>query len=498
MATTISRRTVLAGTAAGLFGATRASAVAEAASTDITAVTGVTTIDAVNGIRRTQNVLIRGNRVLDVGDLRRMPVPERARVIDGRGKFLIPGLADMHTHATEIDPYDPEMYVVNGVTTVRQMSSSNAVRGWRADISSGTRLGPQFLIGSAILDGAPSLWEGLGPPYVAVADADQARAAVRQESGADFLKTYTRLSRESFHAIAAEARRIDLPFLGHVPDFVPVTEASDAGLHSIEHLFEFWYDTSHDERRLRREISRIKVAGGDYAGWFTGLHPVEYAAARSYSRDRAARVFERLARNNTHVTPTLVLHLTCDVPQQVQHNDPRFRYASADTLGYWQWATENFYLKGRTPRESAEREELFERRLRLAGELARAGVPLLTGSDLGTAYLLPGFSVHDELRLLVRAGLTPAQALRAATLEPARSLGQRDRGAIARGQIADLVLLDADPMHDISNVSRIDSVFVRGELIDAAARQRLLTEIEEAFQRRPRTGALPAAACPCG
>ena len=184
--------------------------------------------------------------------------------------------------------------------------------------------------------------EGLGPPYVAVADADQARAAVRQESGADFLKTYTRLSRESFHAIAAEARRIDLPFLGHVPDFVPVTEASDAGLHSIEHLFEFWYDTSRDERRLRREISRIKVAGGDYAGWFTGLHPVEYAAARSYSRDRAARVFERLARNNTHVTPTLVLHLTCDVPQQVQHNDPRFRYASADTLGYWQWATRTF------------------------------------------------------------------------------------------------------------------------------------------------------------
>ena len=140
--------------------------------------------------------------------------------------------------------------MVNGVTTVRQMSSSNAVRGWRADISSGTRLGPQFRIGSAILDGAPSLWEGLGPPYVAVADADQARAAVRQESGADFLKTYTRLSRESFHAIAAEARRIDLPFLGHVPDFVPVTEASDAGLHSIEHLFEFWYDTSRDERRI--------------------------------------------------------------------------------------------------------------------------------------------------------------------------------------------------------------------------------------------------------
>jgi imidazolonepropionase-like amidohydrolase len=503
MPTTTSRRTLLAGAAAGALsttiGAGRAGAVGTTPASGLTAVTGVTVIDA-GGRRRGQTVLVHGDRILDAADAPRVPVPHGARTIDGRGRFLIPGLADMHTHATEIDPFDPEMYAVNGVTTTRQMSSSDAVRGYRREIEAGARIGPRWTVGSAIVDGSPSLWEGLGVPYVAVDGAAQAREAVRRQvaEGAEFIKTYTRLSRGSFLALAGEARRLGVPFLGHVPDFVPVTEASDAGLHSLEHLFEFWYDTSRDEQRLRREIARITVAGGDYAGWFTGLHPIEYAAARSYDRDKAARVFERLARNGTAVTPTLTVHWTCDVPQDVPHDDPRFRYVSADTLGYWQWATETIYLRGRTARESIERRELFDRRLRLAGELVAAGVPLMTGTDLGTAYLLPGFSLHDELRLLVRAGLSPAQVLRAATLEPARSLGRRDQGTVERGQVADLVLLDADPLADIGNTTRIDSVFVRGVLLDPATRQRILAEIETAVRNRPATGAAPAVAgCAC-
>jgi hypothetical protein len=209
-------------------------------------------------------------------------------------------------------------------------------------------------------------------------------------------------------------------------------------------------------------------------------------------------VYERLARNGTHVTPTLTVHWTVDVPQDVPHDDPRFRYVSADTLAYWQWTTETFFLAGRTPRESAERRELFPLRLRLAGDLARAGVPLLAGTDLGTSYLLPGFSLHDELAFLVEGGVTPAQALRAATYEPARSLGRRDAGTVERGKVADLVLLDADPLRDIRNTTRIDSVFVRGHHIDRATRRRMLAEIEAAAQASRPAGTIPAAAgCLC-
>ncbi|MFD5074437.1 amidohydrolase family protein [Streptomyces sp. NPDC058371] len=503
MAHTVSRRSVLAGAVAGAVTGTAwpgaASAAQRSADAEVTAVTGVTVIDAADGTRRDQNVLVRDGRIMDVGHLHRVPVPRGARVVTGHGKFLIPGLADMHTHATEIDPTDPEMYVVNGVTTTRQMSSSEAVRGWRREIEAGARLGPRWTVGSAIVDGSPSLWEGLGAPYVSVADAAQARTAVRRQrkAGADFIKTYTRLSRGSFHAIAAESRRLGIPFAGHVPDLVPVTEASNAGLASIEHLFEFWYDTSRDEERLRREIARVRVDGGDYAGWMTKTHPLEYAAARTYDPGKARRVFERLARNGTRVTPTLTVHRTADVPQDVAHDDPRFRYVSADTLAYWQWTTENIYLKGRTARESEERRELFGLRGMLAGALAEAGVPLMTGTDLGTSYLLPGFGLHDELELLVQAGLSPAQALRAATLEPARFLGHSDAGTIARGNVADLVLLEADPLRDIRNTTRINSVFVRGRLIDSDGRRRMLAEIE-AVADRPVTGDIPAAAgCAC-
>ena len=199
------------------------------------------------------------------------------------------------------------------------------------------------------------------------------------------------------------------------------------------------------------------------------------------------------------VTPTLVLHETNDMPEEIDRHDPRYRNLSADMIGYWDWALDNLYLPGRTPAQVAQSEELFRRRLALTADLAAAGVPLLAGTDLGTTYLMPGFSLHDELHLLVRAGLTPQQALGAATLNPARYLGRRDAGVITRGAVADLVLLDADPLHDIRNTTRINSVFVRGELINPARRHRMLAELEARAQQPKPPAATPAVfrGCPC-
>jgi hypothetical protein len=500
------RRTLLTGTALGVAGV--ALGLSRPASGSpargLLAIRGVTVIDASGGARRGQTVLIRGDRILDAGPAHRVPVPHGATVVDGAGKFLIPGLADMHTHATGIDDTDPELYVVNGVTTTRQMSGSPEARDWQRQIDSGARLGPRWSIGSRIVDGAPSLWDGLDPDgsvHVSVANPAQAREAVRQEhaTGVAFIKTYTRLTRESFLAVADESCRLGLPFLGHVPDFVQLTEASDHGMRTVEHLFEIWYDTSADEDRLRRAVTAVPIGPGDYNGWFNKMHPYEYAAARSYDRSKAEKVFHRIARNGTFLTPTLVLHETNDMPEEIDRHDPRYRYFSADMIGYWDWALDNFYLPGRTPAQIAESTELFQRRLRLTADLAAAGVPLMTGTDLGTTYLMPGFSLHDELARFVRAGLEPIQALGAATLNPARYLGHRDAGVIARGAVADLVLLDADPLYDIRNTTRINSVFVRGHLIGPAQREQMLADLEAmAKQPKPPTAA-PAAyrGCPC-
>ncbi|MEV6843646.1 amidohydrolase family protein [Actinoplanes sp. NPDC051411] len=503
------RRTILTGTALGAagaaFGLSRpAGAHSGRPARELVAVRGVTVIDAAGGVRRDQTVLVQGDRILDAGPAQRVPASHATTVIDGSGKYLIPGLADMHNHATGIDDTDPELYAVNGVTTARQMSASAEAREWQRQIAAGTRIGPQWSIGSKIIDGAPSLWDGLDPDgsiHQSVAGPGQARAAVRQQqaAGAAFIKTYTRLTRESFLAIADESARAGLPFLGHVPDFVQLTEASDRGMRTVEHLFEIWYDTSAEEDRLRRGVTSVPIAGGDYNGWFNRMQPYEYAAARTYDRRKAERVFRRVARNGTFVTPTLVLHETNDMPERIDRHDPRFRYFSADMIGYWDWALDNLYLPGRTPAQIAQSRDLFQRRLGLTADLAAAGVQLMTGTDLGTTYLMPGFSLHDELALFVRAGLQPIDALAAATLHPARYLGRPDQGVIARGAVADLVLLDADPLHDIRNTTRINSVFVRGRLIGPEARARMLADVEAAARQPKPPAAAPVAyrGCPC-
>jgi imidazolonepropionase-like amidohydrolase len=445
-------------------------------------------------------VVVRGDRVVEVGPAASVQVPPGAAVVDGTGKFLVPGLADMHVHTVPLERTFPPLYLVNGVTTVREMGGNPDAVTYRDRVLAGTAFGPRSQATRILIDGSPSLWEGIGPPYVAVADAAQARAAVREQkaAGADFIKVYTRLSHEAFHAIAEETRALGMPFLGHCSDFVSLAEASDAGIRSIEHLWQFWYAMSREEERLRREVAAVPIAGGEYGGWYTKMHEAEYAAARSTDRGKAAEVLRRLARNGTFVTPTLVQHRVADTPSTVRTDDPRGRYLPTGYAAVMATQLQAIYLQGRTPQQNAERRELFERRCDLVPELAAAGVPLLAGTDTGTPSLVPGFALHDELELLVRAGLTPAQALRAATLEPARYLGREDeQGTIEPGKVADLVLLDADPLRDITNTTRIDSVVVRGCLLDGAARGRMLDDVAAAAQDPAAATAPGPTVCAC-
>jgi imidazolonepropionase-like amidohydrolase len=487
----ISRRSVLAaGLAVGAIGAVGCApqppppplpAPAPAPAAGVIAIKGVSVVDVDRGrLRPRSTVVVRGDRITEVGPAADVRVPPDATVVDGTGKFLVPGLADMHVHSVPLERTFPPLYLVNGVTTVREMGGNPDAVTYRDRVAAGTAFGPRSQATRVLVDGVPSLWEGIGPPYVAVADAAQARAAVREQqtAGADFIKVYTRLSPDAFHAIAEETRALGIPFLGHCSDFVPLPEASDAGIRSVEHLWQFWYATSREEARLRRDVAAVPIAGGEYGGWYVKMHEAEYAAARSTDRRKAARVLDRLAANGTFVTPTLVQHRVADTPATVRVDDPRARYLPTAYAEVMKVQLRQIYLQGRTPAQNVERRELFERRMDLVPRLADAGVPLLAGTDTGTPSLVPGFALHEELELLVRAGLTPAQALRAATLEPARYLGLEDeQGTIAPGKAADLVLLDADPLRDITNTTRIDAVVVRGCLLDGAARERMLDDV---------------------
>ncbi|WP_116949717.1 amidohydrolase family protein [Jiangella endophytica] len=504
---TPSRRNLIAGgLAASLLGvvAPRAAASPATAATPPgapsrgVAFTHATVIDVERGRRLPDTtVVVRGDRIAQVGPSTQVPIPPGVRAVDLRGAFLIPGLVDAHVHSS-FATIDPALYVANGVTTVREMSGREELHDWRDQADAGELLGPRWVIASRIIDGAPTLWDPNLLPVVEVATAAEGRAAVRDAvaEGADAVKVYSRLAPDVYRAIVDEARRRGIAVVGHTPDELDVAEASDLGQASIEHTFTVSVATSRDERELRRRIAAIRLDRGDYNGWFNALHPIDVQAMRTYDRDRAARLFDRFARNGTHQVPTLVMHDALNHARTLDLTDPRRRYLPQPMLDFLDGLLQTLYLNGRAPEQDADWAAKSEHQLALVGAMHAAGVPLLAGTDYGTCGLFPGFSLHDELRLLVRAGLSTAAALRAATVEPARFLGNRRGGRIAAGAPADLVVLAADPLADIANTQRIDGLVTRGRYLDAAERQAVLDRVaDEAAAMSPDT--VVAAGCAC-
>ncbi|WP_166664296.1 amidohydrolase family protein [Actinophytocola oryzae] len=489
----ITRRSVIVtGASTALAGLLARPAVATPRPHGGTAFTNVTVIDpATARVVENTTVLVRGDTIVDVGGR----VPADATIVDLRGRYLIPGLADMHAHA-QAEGIDTGLYVANGVTTVREMAGSPLAHDWRTRIRAGTLLGPRFTIGSRIIDGLPSIWDPKWLDVVQIGDPTAARAAVREElgRGADFIKVYSRVPREAYRALAAEAHRQGVSFAGHCPDAVALEEAADLGQSSVEHMFWTPFETSSKEAEIRAEIRRIRLELGDYAGWFKAIHPLEWTAAHSYKRSKAKYLYAKLSRRRTRQVPTLAMHRGLDFARTVSLDDPRNRYLPESALAGQRLALQEFYLKDRLPSEDAEWAAMFDFRLRTVKDLHEAGVPLMTGTDTGTCAVWPGFSVHDELALFVEAGMSPMAALHASTAEPAAFLGT-NTGRIAPDHKADLAILDANPLHDIRSTQRLSGVVVNGRYVDEAARQQILKEVEQTAAAMPAGAAVMT--CPC-
>ncbi len=406
----------------------------------------VTVVDVVSGtLRPGSTVIVVGSRITGVGPSATTGVPRGARVIDGSGRFLIPGLWDMHSHSL----WSPEamrtflpLYVAHGVTGIRDMGGRlPLLAAFRDSLRQREHPWPRVIASGEVLDGPQPVQAEISIP---VTDTARARTIVDSlaRAGVDFLKVYTLLPRDSYFAVLAEARRAGLPVAGHVPGDVTPEEAARAGQRSIEHL--------------RDEIEPF-------------CSPRDAAAC--------ARLAEVFRTERTWQVPTLtVLRAKAFFDDSTLARDPRLRYLPPALAAEW--------LAERQGKLRRGREYLASKRARYADEawltgfLTRERVPLLAGSDAGSAWAYPGFGLHDELALLVEAGLTPLEALRAATLSPAEFLAARDSmGAIAVGQVADLVLLRADPLSRIGATREIDAVVLRGRVFDRAALDALLDTV---------------------
>jgi hypothetical protein len=409
-----------------------------------------------------QTVVVQGERIVSVGAFDTANAPQ-GRVVDGRGGYLIPGLWDMHVHVQDLE--DLPLYIANGVTGVRVMFGSKNTKELRAQLAKAP-VTPEIYLGSAIVDGDPPVWEG----SIIVKKPEDARRTVDQikADGADFVKIYNGIPREAYFALAEEAKKQGITFVGHLPYQVSASEASEAGQKSIEHLDGIAIACSKKEQSIIHELRP--------------LHYIEkmnlvVEALNSFDSAKCQTLFEEFRKNGTWQAPTLTVHRSFGFMNDSHFtSDNRLEYMSGSVRRRWNPENDFRFSRWR-PAEFALHRSVYSNDKKLVGMMFHAGVPLLAGTDAMNPYCFPGFSLHDELELLVESGLTPLAALQAATNRPAEFLGRAEEiGLVAIGKRADLLLLSADPLKDIHNTTKIEAVWARGKMFDRAALDALLNE----------------------
>lgn len=441
--------------------------------------THATVIDATGAPPKLDmTVVIAGDRIAEIGPSKTLRVPKDAQVVDATGKFLIPGLWDMHVHAFDRTNFSA-LFIANGITGVRDMFQPiAAVNQWRKTVREGTMIGPRIVAAAGpIVDGPKPVWPG----SLAVSNAEEGTKAVTtvKQGGSDFIKVYNLLPRDAYFAIAAEAKRQGMVFAGHVPDSITAAEASDAGQKSIEHLTGILLGCSSRETEIRNEAAARKLSG--LAHVLLTFTRDQVAAIEAFDKKKADELFARFVRNGTWMDPTLtVLRAIAYVGDSDFRNDPRLSYIPG-YLRNGMWGENAFGLKSRSAEANAQAKLVFQKSLEVVGAMRRAGVQIIAGTDTPNPFVFPGFSLHDELGLLVRAGLTPMEALQASTRDAAKYLGMLDSsGTIEKGKLADLVLLDANPLADIGNTRKIRAVVVAGRLVDRPLIDEMLAKVEAA------------------
>jgi hypothetical protein len=415
-------------------------------------IANVRVVDVRAGVARPAgNVVIRGGRIASMG----ADAPAGLHRIDARGGFLIPGLWDMHNHSWQVSPqmHFP-LQIANGVVAVRDMmdcphASDSLIacladkRRWSAEADAGRRVAPRFIgVGSFYLE-SPEI------------TPQKARSLVRdyRARGIDYIKVYNRLSPAAYAAATAEAARVGMPVVGHLPKQVPLSEALRRGQNGFDHAHLL-----------------IRACSSRYEDWVAGrldrLSPMarDKLLLDSFDASKCASVLAAMRGVGAWFVPT---HVTRE--EDARAGDPTFvndpRLAYADPLSRWAYRDDLGGTRGAYPGREGERllQAYFRQGLKLTGQAHRAGVRVLAGTDA----IIGGLRMHDELGHLVAAGLTPAEALRAATLDPAEYAGMsKESGSIEPGRRADLVLLRANPLERIGHSRDIEAVFLNGRHYD--------------------------------
>jgi len=448
------------------------------------AIVGAAVIDVAAGKATPgQTIIVRGSRIVAMGTRATTTVPGGALVVDAAGKFLMPGLWDMpgHIFPRATTPADERawqlpLYVATGVTGVRDMWTNledfAQLRAWNEGSAAGRLIAPRIVPTGPMFDGPTGTFRTTA---IVVADSADARRAVDSiaRGGAHAVKMHNAIPRDAFFALAAHAKQHGLPLIGHVPAHVTVREALAAGQSDIEH---YGAADGCDTEAAEAEAMRMRAGPGQRPA----PGAIQQLLLDNYDGARCDDLMKELVRRGIWVTPTLVVAKYMLIPDDstITTRD-ELRFVPAAERAEWSARRDSTPRRRMAPALAATRRNVFRAQETLVATMQRAGVSLMIGTDMANDWLVPGFSVHDELASFVEAGVSPADALRAATLTPATYLRATDSlGTVAVGHVADLVLLDADPLADIRNTRRIRAVFTRGRYFDRAALDTVLSTAE--------------------
>lgn len=429
---------------------------------------GVSIIDVKSGeIDEDQTVLILNNRISSIG--KDVHIPANADVINAEGKFLIPGLWDMHAHNIEI-PEINQLFIANGLTGVRDTGGYRRQLEMLDSLDRSGLILPRYLIGH-ILDGKEM------HNHIVVETPSEGVAVVQAlyHSGSDFVKPYSRLKPEVFEAIMKEATALGIPAAGHVPDLVHTSSASAQGMKSLEHVAYILKDCTPLRNDLQEEYEKNHQHEDMQQAQISLLKIMEKELS-TFDPALARDIAKVLAKNGTAVTPTLLkMYMDWHRPVVDFTADPDMRYVPKHLRDWWDPSSSSF-----SEEQWATGQKMHPINQEVTRILQEEGVLLLAGTD--APLVTPGFSLHDELRHLVESGLTPLEALQTATLNPAIFLEREDLGSIEENKLADLVLLNSNPLSDISNTKDIYGVFVDGHYLDRKELDKKLEKVAKAFE----------------
>jgi imidazolonepropionase-like amidohydrolase len=434
----------------------------------------ITTVDPTDGARDAQTVIIKDGKILKVAPTAELKLSEKNQIIDGTGKFLIPGLWDAHVHFAYMDYLAPRMFdlfLLYGITSVRDTGGEIMfVKKWKDAALANPTDAPRVMIAGPLIDGMPNVYDGSDPGHPPLSIGSGSVEALEKlvhkldSLDVDFLKAYEMLTPEQYYKLMEMAKRLGYKVTGHVPLSMDVTGASNAGLNSMEHMrnMELSCASNAEELLIQRHAMLKKgrnMPGGELR---SSIHAAQReTAVTNYDEKKADEIIQVLLKNQTWQIPTLTLNTSQARPPYARPEwQESFEYLPDTTRDRWR----AILKAGEARPASPFRQNYSKWMMNMAGKIHKAGVPMMAGTDTPIAFLTPGLSLHEELASLVEAGLSPQEALKTATVNPAAYFGmENELGSLRETQWADLLILSANPLVDIRNTQRIEGVIKQGK-----------------------------------